>query len=56
VKISSGTAFAIDRRADDRAVRICFGGRVDHPDLRAALVRINQLLDEIPDDRFQHVA
>ena len=56
VKISSGTAFAIDRRADDRAVRICFGGRVDRPDLRAALVRIHQVLDEIPDDRFQHVA
>lgn len=56
VKISPGTAFAIDRRADDRAVRICFGGASSREELRVALVSVNTLLDEEPADRFNHVA
>jgi len=56
VKVSPGTAFAVDRRSDDHAVRICFGGRVDRTGLRAAMSKINALLDETPDDRFHHVA
>ncbi len=56
VKISSGTAFAIDRRADDRAVRICFGGATSREELRNALVSVNTLLDEEPEDRFNQVA
>ncbi len=56
VKISSGTAFAIDRRADDRAVRICFGGNVTREGLRQALIGINSLIDQDPAERFAHVA
>jgi DNA-binding transcriptional MocR family regulator len=56
IKVSPGTAFAVDRRSDDQAVRICFGGRVDRAGLRAAMSKINALLDEQPDDRFHHVA
>lgn len=56
VKVSPGTAFAIDRRADDRGVRICFGGPVDRLAFRAALVKINLLLDEANDESIHHVA
>ena len=56
VRVSSGTVFAMDRRADDRAVRICFGGRSDRTSFRAALSRLRALLDEVHDDRFSHVA
>ena len=56
VKISSGTAFAIDRRADDRAVRICFGGPVSQAELRHALLKINTLVDEDASERFTQVA
>ena len=56
VKVSPGTAFAIDRRCDDRCIRICFGGKIDRNGLRSAFATIDTLLDEIPDDRFHHVA
>ncbi len=56
IKISPGTAFAIDRRADDRAVRICFGGAVSAEELRTALQQVNAILDEDPVERFNHVA
>lgn len=56
IKITPGTAFAIDRRADDRAVRICFGGAPSREALRNALVSVNTLLDEEPADRFHQVA
>lgn len=56
VRVSPGTAFAIDRRADDRAIRICFGGAIGRDGLRAALVAVSALFDEVPDDRFHHVA
>ncbi|MFO1121819.1 MAG: PLP-dependent aminotransferase family protein [Hyphomicrobiales bacterium] len=56
VKVSPGPVFAMDRRADDQAIRICFGGRSDRSSFRAALVRLNALLDEVRDDRFSYVA
>jgi len=56
VKVSSGSAFAIDRRSDDRAIRICFGGSTDRDELREALYRVNGLVDEEPADHFDHVA
>lgn len=56
VKISPGTAFAIDRRADDRAVRVCFGGAASRVEFREAVTKINGLLDEDPSERFHHVA
>jgi DNA-binding transcriptional MocR family regulator len=56
VKVSPGTAFAVDRRADDQGVRICFGGQIGRVDLRSAMAGINALLEEMPADRFHHVA
>lgn len=56
VKITPGTAFAIDRRADDRAVRVCFGGATSGDELRRALLLINGVMDENPVERFTQVA
>ena len=56
VKISPGTAFAIDRRADDRAVRICFGGASSVEDLARALRSLDALLDEDPGEQLKPVA
>ena len=56
VKISSGPVFAMDRRADDRAVRICFGGSADRTSFRSALGKLNSLLDDVHAERFTHVA
>lgn len=56
VKITPGTAFAIDRRADDRAVRVCFGGASQGEELRQALILINGVLDENPVEHFTQVA
>ncbi len=56
IKISPGTAFAIDRRADDRAVRVCFGGAASRDELRTALSTIDRALDEDPVERFTQVA
>ena len=56
VKICSGTAFAVDRRSDDRAVRICFGGAASREELQAALRQVNAVLDEDPAERQHPVA
>ena len=56
VKITSGTAFAIDRRSDDRAVRVCFSGAASLEDLRRALRIIDGLFDEDPGERLSPVA
>ena len=56
VRVTPGTAFAIDRRSDDQAVRICFGGLVTRAQLRDALLSINALIDEDPAERFNQVA
>jgi DNA-binding transcriptional MocR family regulator len=56
VKISPGTAFAMDRRADDRAVRVCFGGAPSRQELRQALLTIDAALDDDPAERFNQVA
>ena len=56
VRVTPGTAFAIDRRADDQAVRVCFGGLVTRAQLRHALLSINHLIDEDPAERFNQVA
>lgn len=56
VKITSGTAFAMDRRADDRGVRMCFGGSVTRQQLRSAFTTVNAMLHENPDDSFDMVA
>lgn len=56
IRVTPGTAFAIDRRSDDQGVRICFGGTVTRPELREAFSRINAMLEEDPAERFNHVA
>lgn len=56
VKITPGPAFAIDRRSDDRAVRVCFSGAASMPDLRRALQVLDGLLDEDPGERHSPVA
>ena len=56
VKITPGTAFAIDRRSDDRAVRVCFSGAATLDELRRALSVIDGLLDEDPAERLSPVA
>lgn len=56
VKVTSGTAFAMDRRADDRGVRVCFGGRVNRIQLRAALTTLRALLEESNDESYDTVA
>ena len=56
IRVTPGTAFAVDRRADDRGVRICFGGSVTRTQLHAVLVRLNALLDEAHGDHFNTVA
>ena len=56
VKITPGTAFAIDRRSDDRAVRVCFSGAASMAELRRALQIIDGLLDEDPGERLSPVA
>ena len=56
IRVTPGTAFAIDRRADDQGVRLCFGGRVSRDGLRRGLCVLNGLLDELPGDEFHSVA
>lgn len=56
VRISPGTAFAMDRRADDRGVRICFGGAKSRQQLRQAVETVNALLDERHEEHFNAVA
>jgi DNA-binding transcriptional MocR family regulator len=56
VRVTPGTAFAIDRRSDDQGVRICFGGAASRTELRQALALANGLLDEDPVERFNQVA
>ena len=56
MRITPGTAFAIDRRADDRAVRVCFGGNVSRENLHRCLTTLNALLNEMPGDEFHSVA
>jgi DNA-binding transcriptional MocR family regulator len=56
VKITPGTAFAIDRRSDDRAVRVCFSGAATLDELGRALRIIDGLLDEDPGERLRPVA
>lgn len=56
VRVTPGTAFAIDRRSDDQAVRICFGGAANRSDFHQALGKVHALLDEDPSERFNQVA
>ena len=51
-----GTAFAIDRRTHDQAVRGCLGGGVSREGLRRALVTLDALLDELPGEDSHSVA
>lgn len=56
VKVTPGTAFAIDRRSDDRAVRVCFSGAASREELARALRILDGLLDEDAGERLSPVA
>lgn len=56
IRVTSGTAFAIDRRTDDQAVRACLGGAVSRDGLRRALVALDALLGELPREDLHSVA
>ena len=56
VKTTPGTAFAIDRRSDDRAARVCLSGAASLDELRRALRIIDGLLDEDSAERLSPVA
>jgi DNA-binding transcriptional MocR family regulator len=56
VRITTGTAFAMDRRADDRGVRICLGCASSRQQLHEGMERINALVDERHDEHFTAVA
>lgn len=56
IHVNPGTSFAVDRRADDQAIRICFGGKASREELRQALLSVGQLLEEDPSERLSHVA
>jgi DNA-binding transcriptional MocR family regulator len=56
VKVTPGTAFAIDRRSDDRAVRLCFSGAASLEELGRALRIVDGLLDEEPSAKLTPVA
>ena len=56
VRVSPGTAFAIGRGSYEQGVRACFGGAVTRSNLRDALQRIDQLVDEDPVESFHQVA
>jgi len=56
VKLTPGTAFAIDRRSDDRAVRVCFSAANSLEALRRALRIVADLLGEDPEERLSPVA
>jgi DNA-binding transcriptional MocR family regulator len=56
IRVTPGSAFAIDRRADDQAARLCFGGAPTRAELGQAFGRLNALLDEEPGEEFHSVA
>ena len=56
IRITPGPAFAADRRANDQAVRICYGGTVTREELQVALLKLNTLLDEQHVEDYRTVA
>jgi DNA-binding transcriptional MocR family regulator len=56
IRVSPSHAFAINRRDDDKGVRICFGGQATREHLSDALARLDALIDEAHDDGYGTVA
>ena len=56
IHVNTGTSFAIDRRSDDQAIRVCFGGAATREELRRALMAIGELLHEDPSERLSQMA
>jgi DNA-binding transcriptional MocR family regulator len=56
VKVTPGSAFSLGGRAQDRAVRVCFGHVHSRDDLRRAFSQIRQLLEEKAKVEFVPVA
>jgi DNA-binding transcriptional MocR family regulator len=56
IKVTPGSAFSLGGRAQDRAIRICFGHVHSRDELRRGFAQIRQLLDEEPKVEFMPVA
>jgi DNA-binding transcriptional MocR family regulator len=56
VKVSPGAAFALTAKTHDRAIRVCFGQPATRDALRAALMKIRELMSEVPEDDFTPMA
>jgi DNA-binding transcriptional MocR family regulator len=56
IKVTPGSAFSLGGRAQDRAVRICFGHAQSRDELRNAFAEIRRLISEVPVDDFAPVA
>jgi DNA-binding transcriptional MocR family regulator len=56
IKVTPGSAFSIGNRAQDRAIRICFGHAESHGSLRRALTEIRTLREEVRHEEFTPVA
>jgi DNA-binding transcriptional MocR family regulator len=56
VKVTPGSAFAVGRRANDQAVRICLGPAEDHDVLKEGLKQLSRLMAEGPSESFRALA
>ncbi len=56
IKVIPGSAFSLGVRAQDRAIRMCFGGPQSRDDLRRAFAEIRRTLEHVPNDEFMPVA
>jgi DNA-binding transcriptional MocR family regulator len=53
IRVTPGSAFAVGRRANDQAVRICFGLVEDRDALKEGLQKLDRLLGEGPAESFR---
>jgi DNA-binding transcriptional MocR family regulator len=56
VHISPGPSFAIGAKAQEQNIRVCFGQPATADDLRAALIKVRELMTETITDDFTPVA
>jgi DNA-binding transcriptional MocR family regulator len=56
VTVTPGSAFSVGRRANDRAIRICFGLPRSREALKEGLQKIDRLLDEEPAENYRALA
>lgn len=56
IKVTPGSAFSLGGRAQDRAIRVCFGHAHSRDDLRRAFAEIRRTMENPPEDDFTPVA